>query len=148
MTNKTKTTIIKILYVIIVILFVAFIFSNSLESREVSASKSGRILDKVNEVLERINFPLLMKDSFIRKTAHFVEFFILGFLLAGYWGISKSVCVSRSVYMCFAACLIAMTDETIQYFSQRGSMLLDVWLDLSASSLAVLIFYLIYTKNK
>jgi VanZ family protein len=43
-----------------------------------------------------------------------------------------------------------MTDETIQYFTQRGSRLLDVWLDFSGALTAIIIFYFIYKliKNK
>lgn len=146
---KSKTF--KFLYIILIVLFVSYIFSNSVESREVSASKSSNIVEKINTTLEKMNSPILLKEVFVRKTAHFVEFFILGTLLFGYVFISDKINITDAVYICFISCIIAMTDETIQFFSNRGSMLLDVWLDFFAASFAIFILYFIartYIKKR
>ena len=151
MTKRATQTILKILYILLVVLFIAFIFSNSLESRETSTSKSTGVLKAINEILENINSPITLKEVFIRKCAHFTEFFILGSLLFGLLCMYKCVNKSNLVYAGFFGCLVAMTDETIQYFSNRGSMLLDVWLDFIAASCALLIFgsiYFAYKKRK
>ena len=140
---KNKNTIIKILYILLIILFIAFIFSNSIETKDESASKSGRLLGIINIILEKINIPILATDTLIRKAAHFAEFFILGTLLFGYTLIDRKIELKNEIYASFIACLVAMSDETIQYFSNRGSMLLDVWLDFLSATLAISFFYLV-----
>ena len=144
MNKKSTVILLKILYVILVISFIAFIFSNSLESREVSSSKSTGIVEKINEVLEQIHPQLSIKEVFVRKSAHFIEYFILGSLVFGFMIMNRFSKFKYFIYPCFFCCLIAMTDETIQYFSQRGSMLIDVWLDLTSSVFALLMLYLIH----
>lgn len=148
MSKSITQNILKALYFLLVVLFIAFIFSNSLESREVSASKSSGLLKEINEFLENIGFSIVIKESIIRKCAHFAEFFILGTLLFGLLCMYKKVQKSNLIYTSFFACIIAMTDETIQFFSNRGSMLLDVWLDFLASSCAIAFFGVIYSIHK
>ncbi len=144
MKSTRKHTIFKICYILLIIAFVLYIFSNSIESKSESASKSGNIVETINKVLEEVNAPIKLTDVFVRKTAHFVEFFVLGTLLFGFTFFDKKVYYTNEIYACFIACLVAMTDETIQYFSKRGSMLLDVWLDFLSATLAITFFYLIY----
>lgn len=153
MKKQTKESIIKIVYLLIIIAYIIFIFSNSVESREASTGKSTGLLSMINSFLDSLNLPIRMSEHFLRKTAHFVEFFLLGLMFSSYLGLYKKEQGSYYVYASFASCLVAMTDETIQYFSNRGSMLLDVWLDFSAASLAIALFFLWYKhlikkKNK
>ena len=143
----------KLIYCIYLLLLLSFIFGNSIASREDSANQSGAIVESINQILQKVNSPFLIKDIVIRKLAHFTEFFILGASFFGYWVLDKKVSRINSFYSVFASCIVAMTDETIQYFSNRGSMMLDVWLDFFSATLAIFTFYLIYTvkhktKNK
>ena len=126
--NKKK--IIRILFGVYLIVFVAFIFSNSLPSIEESAASSGRVLKILNNILDFFGLPIMTSDLFIRKAGHFIEFFILGTSVFVNLLLYKSPQKSTVVNCIFGSCLVAMTDETIQHFSKRGSMLLDVWLDL------------------
>lgn len=138
----------QILYIVYLIAIVLFIFSNSLPSMEESAETSGRLLNTVNTVLDSVGLPKMESDTLIRKTAHFVEFFVLGASLFGYTILTDKVRYNCSIYCAFASCLIAMADETIQYFSERGSLLTDVWLDLFGAVVAITLFHLIYSKRK
>ena len=139
----------KILYFLYLLLILAFIFGNSIASREDSANQSGAIVESINHILHKVNSPFLIKDIVVRKLAHFTEFFILGASFFGYWVLDKKVSFINTFYSVFASCIVAMTDETIQIFSNRGSMLLDVWLDFFSATLAIFTFYLIYTiKHK
>lgn len=148
MTKNSAEKLLKILYVLLILIFIAFIFSNSLESSQVSASKSSYVVKKINQTLENMNSPFLLKEVFVRKSAHFIEFFILGSLVFGFMCMNGWVKSRYIIFPCFFCCLIAMTDETLQYFSKRGSMLLDVWLDLAASVTAILLLYFIYNRYK
>lgn len=146
--KEAKTKIIRVVYLLMVILLIAYIFSNSIESKAKSSSKSSNIVEVINNSLKKISPNLKVTDLFIRKSAHFAEFFVLGASLFGYLVLLNKVSFQTSFYMIFISCLTAMTDETIQYFSKRGSMLLDVWLDLCASVIAIGLFYLIYRYIK
>ena len=145
---KTKH-VVKIIYFLYLLLILSFIFGNSLISREGSANQSGAIVDTINQMLQKINSPFLIKDIVVRKIAHFAEFFILGVSFFSYWLIDKKVSTINTFYSVFASCMVAMTDETIQIFSNRGSMLLDVWLDFFSATLAIYTCYLIFIlKNR
>ena len=137
-----KNLIFRIIYLVIIICLIGFIFSNSILSVEESSEASGRVLTWVNGLLEKINSPFLFSVVFVRKAAHFIEYFTLGALLSGYVILFKVCLPKRFVYCSFMSCLISMTDETIQYFSDRGSMLLDVWLDLFAASVGIFLIVL------
>lgn len=148
MNTKTKSTIFRILYILLIIATILFIFSNSLDSKDESSLKSSGVHEIINNVLKFLHSPFLLSEYFVRKAAHFTEFFILGSLLFGYTALEKKVVFQNEIYACFISCIVAMTDETIQYFSNRGSMLLDVWLDFSAATIAIIFFYCIYILRK
>ena len=66
---------------VLIILTICFIFGNSLESREVSKEKSGEVMEMLEPLFELIVGEGKVTNHLVRKTAHFVEFFILGALL-------------------------------------------------------------------
>ncbi len=139
-----KRLIVNVLYTIFIVLIITFIFGNSLSNKEESANQSGSVLAFVNSILEFINFPVLMSHKFLRKLAHFTEFFVLGASVMGLFLYNKKENYDYFVYSCFFCCFIAMTDETIQYFTNRGSMLLDVWLDFFGACVGITFLYFIY----
>ena len=139
-----KTIIKEILYIVYLILLIAFIFGNSFASIEESAEDSGRILAFINNILNSLRIPIEFSEFFIRKTAHFIEFFTLGASVFGYVVLFKKVTIPNVIYSIFTSCLIAMLDETIQYFTNRGSMLLDVWLDFFAALISIVLLYVLY----
>ena len=139
----------KIIYCLYLLLLLSFIFGNSIASREESANQSGAIVESINQILQKVNSPFLLKDIVVRKLAHFTEFFVLGASFFGYLLIDKKVAPINTFYAVFASCIVAMTDETIQIFSNRGSMLFDVWLDFFSAVLAIYTCYLIFIiRNK
>ena len=148
MKHNRKHILLKIIYLLFILAFVMYIFSNSLESKEESSERSTTIVEKVNKTLKEVNSPILISDIFARKSAHFFEFFILGSLLYGYTVLDRKTKFKYQIYICFIACLTAMTDETIQYFTKRGSMVLDVWLDFVSAALAVFLLYYIFTVRR
>lgn len=131
----------KVIYIAYLIFIIGFIFSNSLPSIKESAETSGRLLTFINTILESVRLPVMKNDVFIRKAAHFAEFFVLGASVCGYSCFDKKCDINYIVKSILFTCLIAMSDETIQYFTGRGSMLLDVWLDLSGATTGILISF-------
>ncbi len=60
-------------------LFVLFIFSNSMQNGTDSGNRSGFVTEFFNRFLSL--FHLEVTEHFIRKAAHFSEYFVLGVLL-------------------------------------------------------------------
>ena len=138
-----RKQLIKLLYILYLLAIVAFIFNNSMASKGESAQSSGRLLALVNSILDSFGLPLFAGDTLIRKAAHFIEFFVLGASVFGYFVINTRIDMNKAIYSSFISCLIAMADETIQFFNGRGSMLLDVWLDFFSSLTAIILFYIL-----
>jgi VanZ family protein len=99
------------------------IWGNSLLSREDSAALSGGI----TAWLRSIGLPV--SDHFVRKTAHFCEFGLLGCELTLLFWLKSGLSFQNLCNSAFAALLTAVTDETIQIFSGRGPQVQDVVLD-------------------
>lgn len=124
-----------------------FIFGNSMDSREVSAEKSGLVQEVVNMAIEALGSEEAFTEHAIRKMAHFLEFFALGIELTAMCMIWKQ----PLVWAAFSGLLAALTDETIQIFSKRGSSAADVWLDFSGVVVGLLLLWgctYIHRRNK
>ncbi len=140
---KTRKTWIVIVIVIIVATIV-FIWGNSLKSRSESQGLSLGVLQLLRPLLNAIFSPGNVTDHLVRKMAHFAEFGALGaeFVLLT---ILLRKLKWQSILNClFAGLLVALTDETIQLFSSRGSQVVDVDLDFSGVVTGVLLMLLIY----
>ena len=109
---------------ILIALTLAFIWSNSMQSRAVSGGMSGSLKTWLEQLLHTE-----ISEFLLRKAAHFSEY--------GFLGVEFSLLLG----------LCAVTDETIQIFSGRGSLVSDVWIDTAGFStgffLTVLLFLFI-----
>ena len=116
-----------------------FIFSNSMAVADVSSVSSGRVLQLLQAVLRRLGHPALAQRltmHIVRKMAHFCEYTLEGFLLMLCMRVYSRRPLRHITVPMLAGGLTALTDETIQLFSQgRSSQVTDVWLD-SAGVLA------------
>ena len=116
-----------------------FIFSNSMAVADVSSVSSGRVLQLLQAVLRRLGHPALAQRltmHIVRKMAHFCEYTLEGFLLMLCMRVYSRHPLRHITVPMLAGVLTALTDETIQLFSQgRSSQVTDVWLD-SAGVLA------------
>ena len=124
------------LFLVLTLLVSGFIFHNSLQSPDESNARS----DKITGVAESIIDFILGADNeidvnyIVRKTAHFLEFFVLGVCCAGlcmviqfYYG------KDWMPYSFFSVLLVAVMDEYIQSFTGRTSSVSDVWIDLAGA---------------
>ena len=116
-----------------------FIFSNSMAVADVSSVSSGRVLQLLQAVLRRLGMPGLAQRltmHLVRKLAHFCEYLLEGFLLMLCVRVYSRRPLRHITVPMLAGVLTALTDETIQLFSEgRSSQVTDVWLD-SAGVLA------------
>ena len=100
---------------------------------------SGQESNFVVKILERIFGEGNVSEHFIRKLAHFTEYFVFGMEIMLYMG-KFDICLFHGVFT-------AAVDETIQIFSLRGSSLIDVWLDTAGCILGITLIYIILRKK-
>ena len=133
----------RIALLIAIILTLAFIWGNSLLNREQSSDESAWVLQLVTPILELFVGKGRVTEHLVRKLAHFAEFALLGFeLLFWFSGVRekrKDMLLLAMSHGLFAA----LTDETIQLFSARGSQVQDVWLDFAGATTGALAALLI-----
>jgi len=130
--NKSKKrAVISVAYIVLILLTLAFIFHNSSVSVEQSDAQSNKVVNLVRPIVDPDN---AVKDwqfsIFIRKMAHIVEYMVLGTELAVLaFHASSGFKLSNLVYISFAGVMAANLDELIQIYSERGSSVLDVFID-------------------
>ena len=132
MTGNQKARL-RLLLRLVLIATLCFIWSNSLVGKEGSASLSRTVTAWLNG----IGIPVT--EHFVRKSAHFCEFGLLGCELMLLFWLRSGVHFQNLCNAAFAALLSAVTDETIQIFSGRGSQVQDVVLDFSGALTGILL---------
>ena len=133
----------RVIFTLALIGFFAFIFSNSMQIGVVSEGACGRVLRLVQRVLTRLGMPgsaNRLTDHFVRKMAHFCEYMLEGFLLTLCLRVYTRRFVRHISWPILGGLLTALTDETIQMFSDgRSSQITDVWLDFSGVLTGILV---------
>ncbi|MBE7015385.1 MAG: VanZ family protein [Ruminococcaceae bacterium] len=124
----------KVVFRILTVLATAFIFSNSLKTAESSAQSSGNLVKIFDWFLGLFAYhpDINTLQNIVRKTAHFLEFSLQGFLLCGsFSGKFKE----KTVYVLFFGLLTACVDEYLQlFFEGRGSQIQDVFIDFAGTA--------------
>lgn len=124
------------MWTILVIVYTGFIFSNSMTPADESSRQSGAVMNLLLQLLGSLGLEGgWVTEHLIRKTAHFVEYAVLGVLL---WKCLETYewrrQVSRMRLLCQGglAVWIPLLDETIQLFIEgRSGQISDVWLDMA-----------------
>lgn len=143
----------KLALIVISILCVLFIFSNSSKSGEESNIKSksivNKIVDKIEEKVEnnsikKININKNKLNLLLRKAAHALEFLMLAILVAlvlENFGIKGKNAI---IYILFIVLLVGVLDEFYQlYIPGRTSSVRDVLIDFSGGILGTTIFFIL-----
>ena len=132
----------RLLFRLLLIATLCFIWSNSLVGKEGSASLSRTVTVWLNG----IGIPVT--EHFVRKSAHFCEFGLLGCELAMLFWLRGGLRLQSCCNAAFAALLAAVTDETVQIFSGRGSRVQDVVLDFGGAVTGILFVCLVIRMLK
>ena len=130
-------------YQILSLIIVILIFTNSLMNAEVSSSQSGFVLNIFQTVFVWFNITIESDtlSLMIRKLAHFLEFFVLGFTLLKGWGLKVLV----NIFIIF---LVASFDESIQLFSEgRAFSVIDIGIDMMGGITGILVSKMIINKE-
>ena len=130
---------VRVIFTFALIACIVFIFSNSMQIGDVSETASGRVLLLMKKVFTRLGMlgaANHLTDHIVRKLAHFCEYMLEGFLLMLCMRVYSRHPLRHITVPMLGGVLTALTDETIQLFSEgRSSQVTDVWLD-SAGVLA------------
>lgn len=136
-----------ILLIILTLAWVAFIFSNSLNNGEDSSRQSGRVVQAILKIADFLGIKIgntALLSHIVRKSAHFLEFALLGalsFFTLGSMNLGRIAQIYFGTSFCL---LIAACDEYIQTFSiGRSGQVGDVFLDLSGSVTAIALCFLV-----
>ena len=134
------------LFAILSLLTVAFICGNSLKSIPESSAQSSAVADKIQGVVDpqqKVEPPIF--HNLIRKLAHVIEFFVLGLFVCGF-----TICLGHELDKRFVSMpllivlLIAVGDEWLQVYTERGSLVTDVLIDFSGALAGLLMAAMLY----
>ena len=132
----------RVVFTAALIACIAFIFSNSMAVAAVSEQSSGRVLQLMQAVLRRLGHPGLadrLTMHIVRKLAHFCEYMLEGFLLMLCMRVYSRHPLRPITVPMLGGVLTALTDETIQLFSDgRSGQVTDVWLDSAGAMTGIL----------
>ena len=135
-----------VLFAAMMIITNAFIFFNSFQSSEESNSNSQKVQEVVEPVVQAVvgKEAKVNMSSFVRKSAHIVEFALLGAFCAAFVAIFKSLYKKNVLgYFLFYVLFSAVIDEYIQSFNDRTSQVEDVLIDFSGALMGILVILLI-----
>lgn len=131
------------------LLWIVFIFSNSLQTGSVSGNASSSVTAMINEFFGSFISGFSISSLLIRKLAHFGEFALLSLLFCFdiylLFGINRADALKRKALTLLSvplSMIIASCDETIQLFVEgRVGCFTDVLIDTSGALFASLIFF-------
>ena len=121
--------ILRIVLIAAMIVTVAFIFSNSMKSKEESAADSSTVGNIIAEIIPPDTTLGAAIQKNLRKRAHFTEFGALGIEVALYIWLFCDKRLKTSLLSAFIGFGVGFLDETIQIFFDRGAAIGDVWID-------------------
>ena len=135
-----------ILPMILIVLTLIFIWSNSLKDASESTGQSQTAAALFRQLFDVERQPFRFLYETLRKVAHFTEFALLGAetALLLLWNGKRRVRFCAVGILFCAVC--AAVDECIQYFVPgRACMILDVGIDTAGSATAlILLFFLAF----
>ena len=142
-----RLTTFTILFAVLVVLTTGYIFANSIQSGEESHERSEQVSEQIQQIVQpnQVDKKSEKWDAFVRKVAHGVEFAALGLCTAGFF-----ICLSRKknrVYLCaplFYTLSVAVSDEYIQSFTHRTSVVRDIVIDFIGACCGIVFTFGIY----
>ena len=143
--TRVNIVIKRVVLCVLTLSMISFIFINSMFDAVESSEQSSFVLNLLNSVLHSLHINVSLTEHFVRKSAHFAEYFVLGTLL---FLTVKSFIMKLNVKILsasFIGLLIAVVDELIQLTSLgRSAQLSDVVLDFSGVVTSFVVWYIIF----
>lgn len=134
----------RIFSIVLCVLCVAFIFSNSLDDAARSSDKSGAVVAILQGIADVFFDNVIISENVIRTAAHFTEFALLGFCLIFAVKTFTQKYIQNIFIAFFTALAVAVIDEILQLFSDgRAADVLDIVVDFSGAVAGMLFFVFI-----
>ncbi len=139
-----KNNVLRVVLIILIGFTVLFIWGNSVLGRDASTQQSDDVRSFLQNAVDLLGLPWQVTAQVVRKTAHFLLFFLLGTEITLYRLCGRKL--DRRDISSILCCVfsVAFLDETIQIFSKRGPAITDVWLDVSGGVTAMLLVFALY----
>lgn len=148
-----KVYVFNIILVLISMLTI-FLFSsetanNSTNTSKIVVKEVVSVVVKDESKIQKVEKKIDDNIVIVRKTAHLIEFFLLGFLFINVIKDYKKLSWKFIIISIIFCLLYACSDEFHQMFiSGRSAKVLDVAIDTFGASLGILSYYLIYYKYR
>ncbi len=148
-----KRKILLIVLIVLTLLWIIFIHSNSLDNGAESTEKSSFVTALVNNIASAIGITKPISHAFVRKLAHFTEFAILSlFVCADILVALLPMFIKKPLRFIGASTsalgisfFVACVDELLQKFSDgRAAQLTDVLIDTLGALCGAVIFTAIF----
>ena len=108
-------------FLILTLLWLAMVLLQAFLPGDASYAESNGVLALANVI-----FPWLT-HSVLRRAAHFIEYFLLGFLMTGTFCYARKFTIFKPMFFCL---FTALCDETIKIFAiDRLAQISDIWVD-------------------
>ena len=121
----------------IITITLLYIWNNSLQSAIKSNEQSEIVLDVIVNVFRTPPLDTEEAQFIVRKVAHISEFALLGLEMALLLFHTGKMYRQNLEGVLFIGLVSAVIDETIQIFSQRGSQVVDIWIDFAGFTMGV-----------
>ena len=109
----------------------AFIWGNSMLTEASSAEESQAVYGVVQPFFDSVFGEGVITEQILRKIAHGTEFFVLGLELTLLISAFGGYGFKGWAFVLSEGISVALIDETIQYITERGAAVMDVWIDVS-----------------
>lgn len=141
----SKTKVVQIIFIILALGAIAFIFSNSMQPAVTSEIRSRGVLSELQGLLHRMGINARLTDHIVRKSGHFIEYFLFGILLFCVFIIVGNKSKGALCVVIGVGILVPIIDENIQrFFPGRSCLASDAILDMTGIAVGMLISWLVY----
>lgn len=136
----------RIIYGILVIIWMALVFVFSSQNGEESKRTSGYFTDKVVQIISSVKTDINIEDTeeiisfIIRKMAHFSIYFVGGILIFNFVNTFPLKLRNVMLLAFVLGCVYSISDEIHQLFiSERAGQIRDVLIDSTGVLIAILL---------
>ncbi len=147
-TELTKRDIRSLILLVLITATLVFIWTNSMEAPAESSEKSQWVMKLLTPFLELFVGKGNVTEFLVRKLAHFCEFGLLGCELSLMLILRRRQTLQWYVNIAMFAFVVAALDETIQIFADRGSSLVDVWIDFAGAATGIVGIYILHAIGR
>ena len=146
----------KVIKLILIVLWMALIFSFSSDNADTSTEKSDGVIIKVSEIFLNKELTQIEKKELtskyivlVRKSAHFTLYFILGVLVFIFVK-DFTFCSYKTVLISVLVVLLySISDEVHQLFVPgRSGEIFDVFIDTMGGFISCNLLYLIFRRKR